>query len=75
MSTTEVAHAAQRRALIGIAGAQLLALSLWFSATAVSPQLEDVWDLSFGEVAWLTLTVQLGFVVGDRKSTRLNSSH
>lgn len=64
MSTTEVAHAAQRRALIGIAGAQLLALSLWFSATAVSPQLEDVWDLSVGEVAWLTLTVQLGFVVG-----------
>ncbi len=64
MSTTEVDHTAQRRALVGIAGAQLFALSLWFSASAVAPQLEIVWDLSVGEVTWLTLTVQLGFVAG-----------
>ena len=64
MSTTEVDHTAQRCALVGIAGAQLFALSLWFSASAVAPQLEIVWDLSVGEVTWLTLTVQLGFVAG-----------
>ena len=64
MSTTEVDQRAQRRALVGIAGAQLFALSLWFSASAVAPQLEAAWDLSSGEVTWLTLTVQLGFVVG-----------
>ncbi|GMQ84857.1 MAG: MFS transporter [Acidimicrobiia bacterium] len=64
MSTTEVDHSAQRRALVGIAGAQLFALALWFSASAVAPQLEIVWDLSMGEVTWLTLTVQLGFVAG-----------
>ncbi len=64
MSTTEVDHTAQRRALVGIAGAQLFALSLWFSASAVAPQLEIVWDLSVGEVTWLTLAVQLGFVAG-----------
>ncbi len=54
----------QRRALIGIAAAQLFALSLWFSASAVAPQLEETWALTVGEVAWLTLTVQLGFVAG-----------
>jgi len=62
MSTSEVR--AQRRALIGIAGSQLFALSLWFSASAVAPQLETTWDLTSGEITWLTLTVQLGFVAG-----------
>jgi MFS family permease len=61
---SEVEPGAQRRALIGIAGAQLFALTLWFSASAVAPQLETTWDLSSAEIAWLTLTVQLGFVAG-----------
>ncbi len=47
-----------------IAAAQLLALGLWFSAAAVAPQLEEVWDLGPGGAAGLTLAVQLGFVVG-----------
>ena len=54
----------QRKALAWIALAALLALTLWFSASAVGPQLAESWALSSGEVAWLTLTVQLGFVVG-----------
>jgi len=41
-----------------------MVLTLWFSASAVAPQVADVWQLSSGEVAWLTLTVQLGFVAG-----------
>ncbi len=54
----------QRRALTFIAGSQLLALTLWFSASAVAPQLEEIWGLSSGQTAGLTLAVQVGFVVG-----------
>ena len=56
--------ARQRTALIAIAGSQLLVLTLWFSASAVAPQLEAAWQLSESEVAWLTLAVQIGFVAG-----------
>lgn len=52
------------RALIIIAAAQLLVLSLWFSATAVAPELAAAWSLSPTETAWLTIAVQLGFVTG-----------
>ena len=41
-----------------------MALSLWFSATAVVPQLTTVYALDDGERAWLTMSVQIGFVVG-----------
>ena len=47
-----------------MAGSQLLALTLWFSASAAAPQLEELWSLSSGETAGLTLSVQIGFVVG-----------
>lgn len=62
----------QRGALAVIAIAQLLALSLWFSASAVSDQLEVAWSLSSGSVIWLTLMVQIGFVVGALGSSLLN---
>lgn len=61
-----------RRALWVVAGSQLLALTLWFSASAVAPQLQQVWRLSEGGVAWLTLTVQIGFVAGAFGSAVLN---
>ena len=54
----------QKRALGLIATGQLFALSLWFSASAVAPQLSELWGLSTGEEAGLTLAVQVGFVVG-----------
>jgi MFS family permease len=44
--------------------AQVLALTLWFSATAVLPSLQRAWELSPTGSAWLTAAVQLGFVVG-----------
>ena len=53
-----------RRALSWVALAELLALSLWFSASAVAPALSLEWSLSAGEVAGLTSWVQIGFVVG-----------
>ncbi len=55
---------ARRRALAAIAVSQLLALTVWFSASAVAPQLQDAWSLDGGQLAALTLAVQLGFVVG-----------
>lgn len=36
----------------------------WFSASAVAPTLADVWQLSPASTAWLTISVQLGFVAG-----------
>ncbi|MEA2010022.1 MAG: MFS transporter, partial [Actinomycetota bacterium] len=54
----------QKRALVAIAISQLLVLTLWFSAAAVAPQLRGQWGLSVGESSWLTLAVQIGFVVG-----------
>ena len=56
--------AGQKRALIWIALSQLLVLTLWFSAAAVAPQLREQWDLSVGGSSWLTLAVQIGFVIG-----------
>jgi MFS family permease len=53
-----------RGALAAIASAQLLALTLWFSASAVAPTLQDIWMLSEGATSGLTLAVQIGFVIG-----------
>ncbi|CAN5829753.1 MFS transporter [soil metagenome] len=47
-----------------LAVAMLLAMTTWFSATAVVPQLEAEWSLSSAQSAWLTIAVQLGFVAG-----------
>jgi MFS family permease len=53
-----------RRALAFLATTLVLSMSTWFSATAVVPQLREEWDLTRGEASWLTIAVQLGFVVG-----------
>ncbi len=47
-------------------------MSLWFSATAVAPALIAEWDLTPGNAAWLTMSVQLGFVAGAVLSALLN---
>lgn len=52
------------RMLAALAVAELLGMSLWFSATAVTPSLVDAFDLGAGEASWLTMAVQGGFVVG-----------
>jgi MFS family permease len=44
--------------------AELLALSLWFSASAVLPALAREWSLSGAGSAGLTIAVQLGFITG-----------
>jgi MFS family permease len=52
--------------------AELSAVTLWFSATAVLPALQSAWDLSPTGAAWLTAAVQLGFVTGALGSAILN---
>ena len=47
-------------------------MSLWFSASAVSPQLAGRWGLSAAEAGWLTTVVQLGFVAGTAVAATLN---
>lgn len=52
------------RALAWLGTAMLLAMTTWFSATAVVPQLSAQWGLSATQGSWLTIAVQLGFVAG-----------
>jgi len=47
-----------------LAIAEVLAMSTWFSGTAVIGSLRTLWALSPGQSAWLTIAVQLGFVAG-----------
>jgi MFS family permease len=58
------AGSARWRALAFLSLAELLVLSLWFSAAAVLPALSRDWDLGAGGRAGLTVAVQLGFIVG-----------
>jgi MFS family permease len=57
-------------ALLGFA--ELLGMSLWFSASAVTPQLRAIWGLTTSEAGWLTTIVQLGFVCGTAVAAVLN---
>jgi MFS family permease len=57
-------------ALLGIA--ELFGMSLWFAASAVSPQLRSIWGLTPTEAGWLTTIVQLGFVCGTATIAVLN---
>jgi MFS family permease len=52
------------RALVYLSIAELFALSLWFSATAVLPALSSEWQLSDSGRAGLTIAVQVGFIIG-----------
>jgi len=64
----------KRRVLVLVAVAELLAMSLWFSATAAAPELASEWGLTANESAWLTIAVQLGFVAGAFLSSALTLS-
>ncbi|HEX6135203.1 MAG TPA: MFS transporter [Longimicrobiales bacterium] len=52
--------------------AQLLGMSLWFTASATAAQLAALWDLDAGGAASLTTAVQLGFVAGTALAALLN---
>ncbi len=63
---------ARWRALAWISLAELGALSLWFSASAVLPALSREWHLGDGGRAGLTIAVQLGFILGTFGSALAN---
>lgn len=52
------------RTLLLLALAELLAMAVWFSASAVVPALTEAWQLDADGQSWLTMSVQVGFVVG-----------
>jgi MFS family permease len=58
--------------LIVLCFAELLGMSVWFSATAVVPALIAGWKLTSADIAWLTMSVQIGFVIGTFGSSLLN---
>jgi predicted MFS family arabinose efflux permease len=62
----------QRRALLLVALAAVLANASWFSATAVVPALEHDWQLTSADAAWLVIVVQIGFVIGSVGAALLN---
>src|SRR5262249_36615696 len=57
-------HVNSGRVLAVLAATELLAMSPWFSASAVAPALLQHWHFGPEESAWLTISVQLGFVSG-----------
>ncbi|MEG0438952.1 MAG: MFS transporter [Solibacillus sp.] len=52
------------RALVWIGLSQLCALSLWYSASVIAPELIENWNLSSNSEAWLSASVPIGFVIG-----------
>jgi MFS family permease len=64
---------ARRWRVLGLlALAEVLGMSLWFSASAVSGQYRALWQLTASEAGWLTTSVQLGFVVGTAAAAVFN---
>ncbi|MFH1943661.1 MAG: MFS transporter [bacterium] len=55
-----------------LAAAEFLAMTLWFSASAVVPQLTIEWNMSGTLQSWITMSVQIGFVLGALLSALLN---
>jgi len=60
------------RTLLLLSLAELLGMAVWFSASAVVPALTSAWGLNDSGRAWLTMSVQIGFVVGAFGSAVLN---
>ena len=62
-----------RGEMLGVVSlAQFLGMTLWFSATAVTPLLIAEFDISPDHAAWLTMAVQAGFVAGTLLSALSN---
>lgn len=73
----EISHKIQKsrsQTLIFLSLTLILSMSTWFSATSVLPQFRERWTLSPSSSAWLTIAVQIGFVVGSLVSTLINLS-
>lgn len=65
-------HPERWRVLLLLALAELLGMSLWFSGSAIAPQLQERWSLTGTQIGWLSTAVQLGFVAGTAVIAILN---
>ncbi len=72
METKSIPASGRWRALALLSIAELLGMSLWFSAAAVIPALRLEWNLSDSAISWITIAVQLGFVCGTLVSAFFN---
>jgi MFS family permease len=55
---------AKWRSLVLLVIAEIFIFGLWFSASAILPQLTRAWGLSGAAQSWMTMSVQIGFVFG-----------
>ena len=69
---SEEENSGRWRALMLMSIVLLFSVSTWFSASAVIPQLRDLWELNPTSSAWLTIAVQIGFVTGAIISSLFN---
>jgi len=60
------------RNLVLLMMAEILIFGLWFSASAILPQMTAEWQLSGADQSWMTMSVQVGFVMGALLSALLN---
>ena len=72
MSQPEDRLARRWRVLALLSLAELLGVSPWFTAGAVSQQLRELWGLSVTQGAMLVTMVQIGFVAGTALAAVLN---
>jgi len=62
------------RTIILLSFSVLFSMAVYFSASAVVPALTKLWSLDDSGRAWLTMSVQLGFVIGSVISALTNLS-
>ena len=62
----------QWRMLAILSVAELFGMSLWFAGSAVAPRFAEQWSLTPTETAWLSTSVQIGFVAGTAVAALLN---
>lgn len=60
------------RNLVLLVTAETLIFGLWFSGSAILPQITEEWQLGGAAQSWMTMSVQIGFVVGALLSALLN---
>jgi len=65
-------HPRRWQVLLLVSLAELLGMSLWFTASAVAPQLQSLWGLSASQAGFLTTVVQIGFVAGTAIAALMN---
>ena len=63
MTTPDLARGAPRQLAL-LALAMVLGMTPWFSATVAAPGMRAEWNTTPSVSAWLTIAVQLGFVLG-----------